>query len=130
MSIGICVASALHGAGFMCVAYGVWTCDVILRYFLTINKVPVIARVLDAEVIRFTLPKSFEYKAGQYCFISIPEMDIYQYHPFSISSAPYEDVISFHIRALGRYIIILYFIFSLYISINIRKLDNVVKKSY
>jgi predicted ferric reductase len=127
MSIFICIACALHSAGFMCVAYAVWTSDVILRYFLTLNKLPVVARCLDADVIRFTLPKSFEYKAGQYCFICIPEMDRYQYHPFSISSAPYEEVVSFHIRALGTYyyicVIIMYLLIILciynYIFINI-----------
>ncbi len=44
---------------------------------------------------------SFAYEAGQYCFLRVSMVNGYEYHPFTISSAPSEDTISFHIRKSG-----------------------------
>jgi len=41
--------------------------------------------------------------AGQYCFINIKEISIYQWHPFSISQLPDADGnMTFHIKDMGR----------------------------
>jgi len=47
------------------------------------------------------LQKNFSYKAGQYVFINIPELSLFEWHPFSISSAPHMDVVYVHVRVLG-----------------------------
>jgi len=39
--------------------------------------------------------------AGQYCFINIPALSEFEWHPFSLTSAPDDDFLSFHISALG-----------------------------
>jgi predicted ferric reductase len=42
-------------------------------------------------------------RAGQYIFLCCPEVSIWQYHPFTLTSAPEEDYISVHIRMVGDF---------------------------
>lgn len=42
-------------------------------------------------------------RAGQYIFLCCPEISIWQYHPFTLTSAPEEDYISVHVRAAGDF---------------------------
>lgn len=42
-------------------------------------------------------------RAGQYIFLCCPEVSIWQYHPFTLTSAPEEDYISVHIRMTGNF---------------------------
>jgi NADPH oxidase 1 len=53
-----------------------------------------------AMELRFTKP-SFRYKAGQWLFLNVPEVSAYQWHPFTISSAPDDSYVSVHIRQVG-----------------------------
>ena len=43
----------------------------------------------------------FQYHCGQYAFINVPRVSVLQWHPFSISSAPHDSDVTFHIKALG-----------------------------
>lgn len=42
-------------------------------------------------------------RAGQYIFLCCPEVSIWQYHPFTLTSAPEEDHISVHVRMVGNF---------------------------
>jgi len=42
-------------------------------------------------------------RAGQYIFICCPEVSFFQWHPFTLTSAPEEDYISVHIRVAGDF---------------------------
>ncbi|OJD12703.1 hypothetical protein AJ78_06735 [Emergomyces pasteurianus Ep9510] len=42
-------------------------------------------------------------KAGQYIFLCCPAVSVWQYHPFTLTSAPEEDYISVHIRCVGNF---------------------------
>jgi len=42
-------------------------------------------------------------RAGQYIFLSCPEVSYFQWHPFTLTSAPEEDYISVHIRIVGDF---------------------------
>ena len=42
-------------------------------------------------------------RAGQYIFLCCPEVSLYQYHPFTLTSAPEEDHLSVHIRVVGDF---------------------------
>ncbi|KAH9305741.1 hypothetical protein KI387_010145 [Taxus chinensis] len=46
-------------------------------------------------------PQGFKYKSGQYIFVKCPAVSPFEWHPFSITSAPGDDYISVHIRTLG-----------------------------
>ncbi|EJU01055.1 hypothetical protein DACRYDRAFT_22860 [Dacryopinax primogenitus] len=47
------------------------------------------------------IKKSFKYTAGQWLFIQVPEVSRYQWHPFTITSAPEDPYVSVHIRQVG-----------------------------
>jgi NADPH oxidase len=55
-----------------------------------------------AMEIRFAKP-SFKYVAGQWLFLNVPEVSTFQWHPFTISSAPDDPYISVHIRQVGDF---------------------------
>ena len=40
---------------------------------------------------------------SQYIFLCCPEVSVWQYHPFTLTSAPEEDYISVHIRCVGDF---------------------------
>jgi NADPH oxidase len=42
-------------------------------------------------------------RAGQYIFINCPEISYWQWHPFTLTSAPEEDYISIHVRVVGDF---------------------------
>ncbi|CRK44119.1 hypothetical protein BN1723_006036 [Verticillium longisporum] len=42
-------------------------------------------------------------QAGQYIFFCCPAVSIWQYHPFTLTSAPEEDYISIHMRVVGDF---------------------------
>ncbi|KAF9244626.1 FAD-binding domain-containing protein [Melanogaster broomeanus] len=44
---------------------------------------------------------SFKYTAGQWLFIQVPEVSGFQWHPFTITSAPEDPYVSVHIRQVG-----------------------------
>ncbi|VAH20107.1 unnamed protein product [Triticum turgidum subsp. durum] len=46
-------------------------------------------------------PSSFKYKSGMYLFVKCPDVSPFEWHPFSITSAPGDDYLSVHIRTLG-----------------------------
>ncbi|KAJ7215704.1 NADPH oxidase isoform 1 [Mycena haematopus] len=46
---------------------------------------------------------SFKYIPGQWLFIQVPEISRFQWHPFTITSAPKDKYISVHIRQVGDF---------------------------
>jgi len=43
-----------------------------------------------------------KHEAGQYCFINVPSISHYQWHPFTISSSPTDALTSHHIKSMGN----------------------------
>jgi len=62
----------------------------------------VIAHPSKAIEIQFEKP-SFSYKAGQYLFLNVPDISSFQWHPFTITSAPDDPYVSLHIRQVGDF---------------------------
>ncbi|XP_064013938.1 NADPH oxidase 5 isoform X4 [Pogoniulus pusillus] len=49
-------------------------------------------------------PQSFHYKPGDYIYLNIPAIATYEWHPFTISSAPeQQETFWLHIRSLGQW---------------------------
>ena len=49
-------------------------------------------------------PKNFSFRPGDYITISLPRVALYEFHPFTISSAPEEtDILRVHIEASGNW---------------------------
>ncbi|CAG8706331.1 10340_t:CDS:1, partial [Cetraspora pellucida] len=64
--------------------------------------IKVIAHPSKAFEIQFDKP-SFRYKAGQYLFLNIPAISTWQWHPFTITSAPDDPFVSVHVRQVGDF---------------------------
>jgi NADPH oxidase len=62
--------------------------------------VKVIRHPCDATELQFSKP-SMKYKAGQWLFINIPSVSKQQWHPFTITSCPFDPYISIHMRQVG-----------------------------
>lgn len=52
--------------------------------------------------IQFTKP-SMKYKAGQWLFLQVPSVSRQQWHPFTITSCPFDPYISVHVRQVGDF---------------------------
>ena len=57
---------------------------------------------LGAMEIQFRKP-SFRYQPGQWIFINVPAVSQWQWHPFTITSAPADPYVSIHIRQVGDF---------------------------
>ncbi|KAF7122040.1 hypothetical protein CNMCM5793_009595 [Aspergillus hiratsukae] len=62
----------------------------------------VIRHPYDAMEIQFR-KDSMRYKAGQWLFIQVPEVSNTQWHPFTITSCPFDPYISIHVRQVGDF---------------------------
>ncbi|KAL1988318.1 hypothetical protein VTN96DRAFT_10001 [Rasamsonia emersonii] len=62
----------------------------------------VIRHPYDAIEIQFRKP-SMKYKAGQWLFLQVPEVSNTQWHPFTITSCPFDPYISVHVRQVGDF---------------------------
>ncbi|KAI8852816.1 ferric reductase NAD binding domain-containing protein [Chytridium lagenaria] len=55
-----------------------------------------------SNVVEVQIKKpSCKTKAGQYIFLCCPEIALYEWHPFTLTSSPHEDFVSVHIRVVG-----------------------------
>ncbi len=62
---------------------------------------PLRSGVTRVEIDR---PVGFQFSPGDYVFVRIPEIARYEWHPFTISSAPERPgVITLHVRSLGNW---------------------------
>lgn len=52
--------------------------------------------------IQFSKP-SMKYKPGQWLFLNVPSVSKQQWHPFTITSCPFDPYISVHVRQVGDF---------------------------
>jgi predicted ferric reductase len=74
--------------------------DVMQRPCAIVRTVGLAGKVTLVEMQK---PSSFHYDSGQYLFLNIPSIAKFEWHPFTISSAPEDPVITCHIRAAGNW---------------------------
>ncbi|XP_050229718.1 putative respiratory burst oxidase homolog protein J [Mercurialis annua] len=68
------------------------------------HQVDVVKAVIysgNVLALYLTKPPGFRYKSGMYIFIKCRDISKFEWHPFSITSAPGDDYLSVHIRTLG-----------------------------
>ncbi|XP_054024899.1 dual oxidase 2 [Dryobates pubescens] len=75
---------------------------------LSLSRKKVEISVVKAELLpsgvthlRFQRPQGFDYKSGQWVRVACTALGTSEYHPFTLTSAPHEDCLSLHIRAVG-----------------------------
>jgi predicted ferric reductase len=59
---------------------------------------PLADQVVKVELRR---PANFSFRAGDYLYLRVPEIDRQQWHPFTLSSAPEADRLTLHVRNAG-----------------------------
>ncbi|TMW90066.1 hypothetical protein EJD97_016248 [Solanum chilense] len=69
------------------------------RYHVNIQKAVIYTG--NVLALYMTKPPGFKYKSGMYLFVKCPDISNFEWHPFSITSAPDDDYLSVHIRTLG-----------------------------
>lgn len=104
----------LHGAGrlvqapftyyFLLGPVILFTLDKLISVTRNNVKIAVMrAELLPSDVtyIEFKRPGGFEYKSGQWVRIACIAQGAGEYHPFTLTSAPHEENLCLHIRAVG-----------------------------
>lgn len=66
-----------------------------------VNTVKATTYAGDVLALYMTKPPGFKYESGMYIFLQCPAISPFEWHPFSITSAPGDQYLSVHIRALG-----------------------------
>ncbi|KAL7127367.1 hypothetical protein ABFS83_14G248500 [Erythranthe nasuta] len=81
-----------------------YTSERILTLYDRNYKVDIIKAVIytgNVLALYMSKPPGFKYKSGMYLFVKCPDISSFEWHPFSITSAPDDDYLSVHIRTLG-----------------------------
>ncbi|XP_078735605.1 dual oxidase 1-like [Lampetra fluviatilis] len=75
---------------------------------LSLSRRKVEIDVIKAELLpsgvthlEFKRPHGFEYKSGQLVRVACLKLGRSEYHPFTLTSAPHENTLSVHVRAVG-----------------------------
>ncbi|KAF7110626.1 hypothetical protein CFC21_110710 [Triticum aestivum] len=78
------------------------------RMFRMVRSMAYESKILDAMTypgkvlsLKMTKPPGFRYQSGMYVFVQCPQVSKFEWHPFSLTSAPDDDYLSIHIRSLG-----------------------------
>ncbi|XP_031400877.1 putative respiratory burst oxidase homolog protein H isoform X2 [Punica granatum] len=66
-----------------------------------VNVIKAIIYPGNVLALYMSKPPGFKYKSGMYMFLKCPNISGFEWHPFSITSAPGDDYLSVHIRTLG-----------------------------
>ena len=62
---------------------------------------PVYIRLSDVTLLEFKRPSNFEYRSGQWIRLACDRLGSGEYHSLTLTSAPHEDTLSVHVRAVG-----------------------------
>ncbi|XP_072973260.1 respiratory burst oxidase homolog protein F-like isoform X1 [Typha angustifolia] len=78
------------------------------RVFRMIRSEIYDVKILEASVypgkvlsLKLRKPAGFRYKSGMYVFVQCPQISKFEWHPYSLTSAPDDGNLSMHIRSLG-----------------------------
>uniref|UniRef100_L7J2T3 Cytochrome b-245 heavy chain subunit beta n=1 Tax=Pyricularia oryzae (strain P131) TaxID=1143193 RepID=L7J2T3_PYRO1 len=85
-----------------CIGYLGWRWELWTGGFYLLERLYREIRARHVVEIQFNKP-SFKYKAGQWLFLQVPSVSKYQWHPFTITSCPYDPYVSVHVRQVGDF---------------------------
>ncbi|GMJ05922.1 ROOT HAIR DEFECTIVE 2, RESPIRATORY BURST OXIDASE HOMOLOG C [Hibiscus trionum] len=90
---------------YLAVPVILYTCERLTRLLRSSIKAVAIQKVAvypgNVLALHMSRPHGFRYKSGQYMFVNCAAVSPFEWHPFSITSAPGDDYLSVHIRTLG-----------------------------
>ncbi|KAI3773526.1 hypothetical protein L1987_48056 [Smallanthus sonchifolius] len=90
---------------YLAVPLSLYACERLIRAFRSSVKPVKTLKVAvypgNVLALHMSKPQGFKYKSGQYMFVNCAAVSPFEWHPFSITSAPGDDCLSVHIRTLG-----------------------------
>lgn len=90
---------------YLAVPVCLYACERLIRALRSSIKAVKLLKVAvypgNVLALHMTKPQGFKYKSGQYMFVNCAAVSPFEWHPFSITSAPGDDYLSVHIRTLG-----------------------------
>ncbi|KAJ7004502.1 hypothetical protein D5086_007249 [Populus alba] len=90
---------------YLAVPVILYACERLIRAFRSSIRAVKILKVAvypgNVLSLHMSKPQGFKYKSGQYMFVNCAAVSPFEWHPFSITSAPGDDYLSVHIRTLG-----------------------------
>ncbi|KAI4304869.1 hypothetical protein MLD38_040330 [Melastoma candidum] len=90
---------------YLAVPVTLYACERLIRLFRSSIKPVKILKVAvypgNVLALHMSKPHGFKYRSGQYMFVNCSAVSPFEWHPFSITSAPGDDYLSVHIRTLG-----------------------------
>ena len=93
---------------FLLPGLALWAFDHAMRFTKSCEAVSEVSLRHAAQgvtEVRFKLASKkhsvFHYEAGQYIFLHVPELAFLEFHPFTISSSPLDDVTTCHVKSVG-----------------------------
>ncbi|KAB5564753.1 hypothetical protein DKX38_004807 [Salix brachista] len=90
---------------YLAVPVILYACERLTRAFRSSIRAVKILKVAiypgNVLALHMSKPQGFKYKSGQYMFVNCAAVSPFEWHPFSITSAPGDDHLSVHIRTLG-----------------------------
>ncbi|VVA12646.1 Hypothetical predicted protein [Prunus dulcis] len=90
---------------YLAVPILLYACERLIRAFRSGYKTVRILKVAvypgNVLALHMSTPQGFKYTSGQYIYVNCSAISPFQWHPFSITSAPGDDYLSIHIRTLG-----------------------------
>ncbi|XP_032882247.1 NADPH oxidase 3 [Amblyraja radiata] len=87
-----------------------YICERLIRFARSLQEVVIIKVIVHPSmVLELQMKKQgFKMKPGQYIFLHCPSISHFEWHPFTLTSAPEEDHFSIHIKVLGDWTSALY----------------------
>ncbi|XP_050273996.1 respiratory burst oxidase homolog protein B-like [Quercus robur] len=90
---------------YLAVPILLYACERLIRGFRSSYKTVRILKVAlypgNVLALHMSKPQGFRYTSGQYIFVNCSAVSSFEWHPFSITSAPGDNYLSIHIRTLG-----------------------------
>ncbi|PON81712.1 Respiratory burst oxidase [Trema orientale] len=90
---------------YLAVPILLYACERLIRAFRSGYKTVKILKVAvypgNVLALHMSTPQGFKYTSGQYIYLNCSAISPFQWHPFSITSAPGDDYLSVHIRTAG-----------------------------
>ncbi|XP_061338598.1 respiratory burst oxidase homolog protein B-like [Gastrolobium bilobum] len=90
---------------YLAVPMILYTYERLLRAFRPSYKSVTILKVAEYPgnilALHLSKPQGFKYTSGQCIYVNCSDVSPFEWHPFSFTSAPGDDYLSIHIRALG-----------------------------
>ncbi|KAM7274082.1 hypothetical protein ACFE04_028746 [Oxalis oulophora] len=90
---------------YIAVPMFLYACERLIRAFRSGYKSVKILKVAvypgNVLALHMSKPQGFKYSSGQYIFVNCADVSPFEWHPFSITSAPGDDYLSIYIRTLG-----------------------------